>query len=233
MSEIISGIIGSLIASALWAVGLMIYTGTKGFPGIRISYRLLNDCRKAGIINIFPNRRAYIEHKDHGTASEYIMNVKSHLLYVGFWLSGSTEIGSVVIALKKLVLSNVKVCIVFIDPADDMILQTCSKFLGISKEEIGDRVTASLTKIQNLQQELPEEYKKYLEIKTHNVPLTASAFLLDYFDKGVCRILVDYKTYGFTREDSYGIEYKNSDKCLCGLLCKSYCKIADHAKKIE
>lgn len=229
MNDFVCGVIASIVAAIICTIAVMLYRGFKGFPGIKMTLRLVNDCTRSGIINLFSSRKSYSEHKDHGSPSDYIKKAENKVVYVGFWLSHGTEVGAIVSTIKQMVLQNKEVSIVFINPNNDTILTSCSAFLGISRDEVKTRVNTAIKKLLQLYEELPTEYRHNLKIKIHDVPLTASAFLLDYESGKSCRILVDYKSYGFSREDSYGIEYKDSSKKLCKLLCDSYKKILNEA----
>ncbi|QXE18694.1 hypothetical protein [Clostridium sp. 001] len=221
----ILGVISSIIATIICGFAIIFYKGAKGFPGIKIACRLIIDCVNSGIVNLFSCRKVYSEHKDHGSPSDYIKKAECKVMYVGFWLSHGTEIGDITETIKYMILRNKKVIIVFINPNNDVVLTSSSEFLGISKDEVKTRVRTSIKKIADLYEQVPVEYHHNLELKIHDVPLTASAFLLDFDSVEQCRILVDYKSYGFSREDSYGIEYRNKNKKLCKLLCDSYEKI--------
>jgi uncharacterized protein Veg len=97
--------------------------------------------------------------------------------------------------------------------------------------DIKDRVENSLTKFLELKKELPEGCKENLEIKLHNVPLYASAFLIDHENKNECKVLVDYKIYGSPRENSYGIEFRRNDKIITSKIIGSYIKIYANARE--
>ena len=43
-----------------------------------------------------------------------------------------------------------------------------------------------------------------------------------YNKKEKCRVLLDYKLFSYTRSDSYGIEFQNSDKKLTKRIVESY-----------
>ena len=73
----------------------------------------------------------------------------------------------------------------------------------------------------SLKKELGND-SKYLVIKVHDEPITTSAFLLDYNNKENCRALLDYKLFNKTRSDSYGIEFKNSNKIITNKIVESY-----------
>lgn len=211
----------------------MIYKGARGFLGVKMTCRLISDCANSGIINLFSCRKSYANHKDHGSPSDYIKKAESKVMYVGFWLSHGTEVGAIVETIKNIVLQNKKVIIVFVNPNNDAVLTSSSNFLGISKNEVKTRVKTSIKKFLQLYMELPAGYRHNLQLKIHDVHLTASAFLLDFDSDEKCRILVDYKSYGFSREDSYGIEYKNKNKKLCKLLHDSYEKIYNESIPLD
>ena len=75
---------------------------------------------------------------------------------------------------------------------------------------------------------LPDEFKTYITIKIHDIPLNASAFLIDYENEQDLRLLIDYKIYNRERERSYGIEFTTGS--LSCTLCDSYKEISKKAK---
>jgi hypothetical protein len=229
--DFLMGILASIIAAIFCALFLWLYNGSKGYLGIRKTIRLINDCNKSGIVNVFSSRASYIEHKDHGTAAKYISRSKYSLLYVGFWLATGIEVGSIIEEIKKLVYNSKIVCIVFIDTASDKLLEQCSIYLGISPNELKIRVETSLEKLIQLKANLSNEYKKNLIIKKHNILLSASAFLIDIEQVKECSILVDYKLYGFSRDDGYGIEYKGT-KIMTSKIKQSYLRIREEAMEV-
>ena len=224
------GVLASIIATVIIAFIIWLYRGSRNYLGIRKTIRLINDCNKSGIVNIFSSRKSYTERKDHGTAANYISNSKFSVYYIGFWLASSAEVGEILEIIKRLVLSSKKVYIVFIDPKFSLLLDECSIYLGISSDEIKNRVDYSLNKLIDLKKELPENYCKNLTIKLHRVPLFASAFIIDYEQENECKVLVDYKIYGFSRDDSYGIEFRGRNKIIASKIINSYIKIYDNAK---
>ena len=80
MENIVCGVVGSLIASVLWWLWLKLYLGGKDSRGIKKVVRLVRDSHKGGIINFFPTRQVYVQHKDHGTASDYIGRCNTKLM---------------------------------------------------------------------------------------------------------------------------------------------------------
>lgn len=228
------GIIASIIATIIISVLRYIYIGGRSFIGFKKALRLVVDASNGGINNIFISRKSYISHKDHGTAIEYISRAKKSIYYVGFWLAHGTEIGDISNSIKKLIYQKkVKVVIVFVNPDTNDVIKCCSKFLGISEEEIKNRVNVSLDKFIKIYNELDDKYKEYLSIRVHEVPLSASAFILDNEEEDKCKALVDYKLYNCTRDDSYGIEYNNANRPLCNSISKSYIDIANESKIIN
>jgi len=232
MSNLLIGVLASIIATFIISLFVWLYRGSKGYLGIRKTIRLINDCNKSGIINIFPSRKSYIERKDHGTASTYISQSKFSLYYIGFWLASSTEIGAILNEIKKLIFDSKKVFIVFIDPGASLLINQSSIYLGLSSDEIKIRVENSLNKLLMLKENIQEEYKNNLVIKLHRVPLSASAFIIDSEQEKDCKILIDYKIYGSSRDDSYGIEYKGRNKIIASKMISSYINICDNAREL-
>ena len=230
MKEFFWGILTSLLSTVIIGAITRIYVGHKGFMGVKQMICLIKDCSKAGIINIFPNRSSYINHKEHGTSSQYIHNNCSHeFLYIGFWLANGIEIGSIIEELKNMVNNNIKVTVIFVNIKNELLIKNISTNMSISTDELINRIEQSLSRLETMKEQLPDELKKYLEIRVHNIPITASAFLLDYNDSSKCKILVDYKMYGLSREESYGIEYSDISKEITRKMLKSFLLIKDRS----
>ena len=69
--EILIGVISAGIVAIISVCTTRILFGYKHFGGLKKTLRLIKDALTAGIINIFPNRKAYINHTDHGKCQDY------------------------------------------------------------------------------------------------------------------------------------------------------------------
>lgn len=231
INGLIIGIIGSLIATVITGIVIILYNGIRGHRGISQLLRLRKDTAHAGIINVFPDRNSYRTHKDHGKAGEYVKQCQTELIYVGFWLAHGTEMESINNTIKELCLANKKVKIVLLDPDDMVLMRQMADFLKMNQDEMINRIKNSLNKFLDLQRELNKIGNKKLLIRVHNVPINYSAFMLDYEDTIHTRILVDYKTYHQTRENSYGIEYMNRQCTITNNHAESMKRIMKKSKK--
>lgn len=231
MRDIIIGAIGSIIGSVITIIIAKIFFGGKHFNGIFKIFRLLKDCHTAGIINIFPNRKFYSQHRDHGTAADYIKRCNHDLTYVGYWLASSLALGEIINTFRELINQHISVNVVFIDPTDENLLLSISKYLGVSTEKLKRNVQDALEELIKLKNELNPRIRKYLTIKLHRIPLSASAFIIQQSDPKMNRILIDYKLYNFCRDASYGIEYKDSSKEITKKIIKSYLDIFNEASE--
>lgn len=233
MKNILLELFVNLLVGLITFVATKMYIGHKNFKGIKNAARLNKDCYHGGIINIFPNRKAYSQHKDHGTSSEYILKAEHNILYIGFWLASGIEMGNLKESIKKLISEQKTVTLVFLNPYNPNSIETCSNYIGVSSESIKIRINTALGDILKFKNELPEDEKHYLIIKTHNIPLSTSAFIIDYNKTKKCRILLDYKIYNCSREDSYGIEFENTEKIITQKILKSYRNIDKQSKEIH
>lgn len=231
--EIIISIVSGLLGSAITLGLSKLFWGFKHFKGVRKTARLNKDCYNAGIINLFPSRESYIEHKDHGKSMTYISRSHHSVLYVGYWLATSTEIGEVKNTIKELIEKQITVTLVFISPNDEASLKICSKYININPDSISSRVKYVLDDIIKFKMTLDESKSRYLIIKVHNVPLSTTAFIIDHSQTTDCKILLDYKVYNGNRESSYGIEYQNSNKKITRKVLDSYLSITESAHEIK
>lgn len=232
MMELAIGIISNIIVAILIFFGTKLYLGYKNFKGIKGAARLNKDCFCAGIINVFPNRKTYAQHKDHGTSSEYILKAEHNIIYVGYWLSSGTELGNLKKAIQDSVSKKKTVTLVFMNPYDAASLSICSKYIGIDAQNIKSRILNVLEDLLKFKNTLNSN-TRYLIIKVHNIPLSTSAFLLDTDLPRKCRILLDYKLYDCSREDSYGIEYENAEKEITKKILASYMSIEKNSIEIN
>jgi hypothetical protein len=232
INEIIIGTIGSIVGAIITLVCTKLFWGFKHFRGIKKVARLNKDCYNAGIINVFSNRNAYIEHKDHGKSINYISKANHTVLYVGYWLATSTEIGELKETITQLINKQITVTLVFISP-NDSSLEICSKYIATKPDEIKTRVKFVLKDIIQFKKNLDSDIAKYLIIKVHNIPLSTTAFIIDSSSQNDCKILLDYKIYNGSRESSYGIEYSNSKKTITQKVLNSYLSIAKSAIEIN
>lgn len=229
MGDLLIGIAGSIIGAGVMFIAQKVYYGGKHFGGIMRLIRLNCDCYKAGIINIFKNRNAYTQHKDHGTGAEYIRRCEHSLYYVGYWLASSISMGEIIKTFEELAKKQITITVVFLNIHDQTLVDSCSRLFGITQDELIQRVSFSLKKTVELKDNLEEKYRKYITIKTHNVPISASAFIIEQNDPKRSRILIDYKLYDLCRDETYGIEFQNSNKEITRKAMESYLKISDQA----
>lgn len=236
MNEFVKDIIISLISGLIYSLITFLltktYLGFKNFRGLKNMVRLNKDCYSSGIINVFQNRKAYAQHKDHGTSIEYMLKAEHNLIYIGYWLASATEMDDYKSAIKKLVEEKITVTLVLLNPYNVNSLDICSKYIGISSDAIKNRINCILPDLFNLKEELGSN-SKYLVIKIHNEPLTTSVFILDYNKKEKCRVLLDYKLFSSTRSDSYGIEFQNNEKIITNKIVTSYRELEKKSLEIN
>lgn len=226
--NLVCGIIGSIFATIIIAITTKMYLGVSSFQGLKSIIRLIRDCYTGGIINIFPSRKSYIHHKDHGTETQYISKCKNKLMYIGYWLAHGTEMGDIIETLQKLVFEKKDVEVILLNPDNNVLINDMAKFLHMDCNEMQQRIKNSLAKLDKMKNGLPNELAIHFIIKVHDIPLNASAFMLDYDSEKELRILVDYKIYNKEREKSYGIEFVNGN--IAHDLCDSYKEISRRAK---
>lgn len=118
--------------------------------------------------------------------------------------------------------------VVLLNPDNSCLIKEMANFLKIDSIEIQQRIKNSLTKLCKIKNSLPDDLRMHFIIKVHDIPLNASAFLIDYDSKKEMRILVDYKIYNQEREKSYGIEYMRGS--ITQSLWDSYQEISRNAK---
>lgn len=223
-SNIICGVIASILGAFIFGLFTKFYLGWTSWPGLRISLRLVREFTRAGGLNFFSSRKDYINHKDHGTASEYLYTSKRSIVYVGFWLAHGIEVSNIIECLRVILESGRKISIVLLNPNSDAI-SACSKFLGIDVSEVKQRINQTKSKLCELQNNLSPTAKENFTLKYHNIPLSTSAFLLDSELGSGGRTLLDFKLYGFSREDGFGIEFRNQGLSLYDRVTKSYLEI--------
>lgn len=233
LGNLICGILGSIIATIIITIVTKIYLGVSNFQSLKGSIRLLRDCYKGGVINIFPNRKTYVQHKDHGTASQYILTrCSDRLIYVGYWLAHGTEMGDIIDMLKKLILDKKDVEVVLLNPQNNNLVREISDYMKIDTSEMKQRIKISLSKMSKLKRELPNELSEHFQIKVHNIPINASAFIIDYNSQQM-RILVDNKIYNHERDKSYGVEFADHNKIITKNLLDAYLQICQKSDKYE
>lgn len=228
IANIICGIIGSILGAVIMAIVTKLYLGILGIRGFRSKIRLIRDSHKGGIVNFFPARNYYIRHKDHGTESQYICKSKKKIMYIGYWLANGIETGDVIQTLKKMILEHKDVEVILINPDNSGLIKEMADFLQLDFSEMHQRIESSLGKLLKMKNSLSDEFKTHFIIKLHDIPLNASAFMVDYDNKKELKILVDYKIYNQERVKSYGIEFVDGETAQA--LCESYREISRRAQ---
>lgn len=232
MTELLDGLITTIIGAIIIALFTyllkILISGNKKHLSIFKSIRLFLNIRQAGVINFFPSRKIYSQHKDHGSQEEYINNrCTKSLLYVGYWLAHGTSVSSLVETIQKLVLNGKKVILILINPENNSLIEVISKFLDVSAPDMINRIYTTHSLFKEMKSSLPQKSQCNLYLKFHDIPLNSSALLFDFEEEEKCKILVDYKTYGFKRDKSYGIEYFDPKKELFKLIRSSFLQIND------
>lgn len=227
MREIVIGAIGSILGAIIILLFQKAYFGWGKTPGIYKMLRFSKEFSLAGGINFFSSRKAYAKFKDHGTQKEYLSRANQSIVYVGFWLAHGVGIGDIISGIKKYLENDVKVTIVLIDPSSPVIKHS-SLFLGQDTTEIISRINNAIENFSQLYSALSLEARKNFELRLHNIPLTASAFLLDHQNESA-RVLVDFKLYNHSRDDSFGIEVQGRQKDLTKRFIDSYLKVLENS----
>jgi len=219
MINFILGISASICAALIIGFFLKFKAGWRKWPGFYNIWRLNRDLISAGLINFFSCRKVYNIHKDHGKASDYICKAKKELHYIGFWLASSTEEGNIIITLKDLIEKKIKVTIVLMDPNCDSI-KHFAEYSNMSHKEIKTRINKAIEKICEMFFNLSEEKKEYFDLRLHKISLNNSAFLIDV-EEDYGKILIDFKLFGLSRDESFGMEVQNYGSTLFSRLLNS------------
>ena len=140
-------------------------------------------------------------------------------------MAHGTEMGNVCEALKKMVLQDREVILILMNPDNEPLISQMADYLQMDHAEMAQRLRTSINKFYKVKNDLPNEIKDRFEIRVHNLPLNASAFMIDYDNEKEMKILMDYKIYGYEREKSYGIEFANKKKSVTQNLYNSFLKI--------
>lgn len=227
ISNIIQGIIASIIALVIVTLATRIALGFSNIPGVKVTFRLVKDFFSSGGLNFFSNREAYTRHKDHGSADSYItQQTKAEIIYVGFYLAQSCDIGNILNCLVSLANKGISVKVVLLDPSSPNISATADFFM-INKEHLVSCINETKNKLLRARRtSVSQDNKKKLSVYLHNKSITASAFIIDGTMPKVGRILLDHKLYGVPRENSYGIELRSNGNLYRSVL-DSYMKILD------
>lgn len=230
--DLIIGACGSLVAALILWLLARIYLGKETRPGIKLVIRMIREFIKAGGFNFYSSRKSYLEFKDHGSQPEYMMKATSSFIYVGFWLSSGDEVGNPIDAIRNLVESGKTVTIVLMNP-DSEIITPCSQYLSISEIELSNRINMTLKKLCSLHSSLSESARGRLSIKVHNVPLSASAFLIDNERAIGSRILIDFKPFGLGLGSGFGMEFRNKGGIVHDKLVESYLLIVGKSEPVN
>ena len=181
--------------------------------------------RSYGISNLFARRSDYVRYRKQATIAEYLETAKHSITYVGFWLAHGTEMENISTYMPELLKQGRTVTFVLMQP-NSAHLETLSAYMGIPADQVARRIKVALDKFQETKQSLSPSAGDRFSVRVHNAPITASAFLLD-LDHPSAKILVDFKVYGHSREDSFGIELRGPDSPMFRKFATSYRSIVD------
>lgn len=228
-----NGIITSIIASIILIVITVIIKWYKGMPGARLATRFCFEFSKSGGINFFESRKSYIKFKDHGTSSEYVLQAKKSVCYVGYWLSLDLNEGDLISAITSLVNEDCKVTIVLMNPCSEILIQSISNYLNMSPTEVKSRTIFSIDRLHKLYETLYVDQKARFDLRVHNIPLSFSAFLIDHKVSKKGRVLFDFKLFSHVLSDGFGLEFRNNGGSLYGRLSSSAENIAKESEPLS
>lgn len=233
LTNLLLNIIGSIVAIVIIAIFTKIYFGFAKVPGIRKAFQLQKDFFYSGGLSFFPCRAAYTRHKDHGTAENYIQKQTStSIIYIGFYLAQSADIGNIVNTLANLANSGKDVKIVLFNPNSTHI-QAIADYFCVNKDHLISCINETKNKFISAQRRsISEDKRDKLSIYFHDVPITISAFIIDGEMPKTGRILLDHKLYGMPRDCTYGLELRNNGDLYNNVL-NSYMKILHEATAIK
>lgn len=232
MTDFFLGIGASIIAALILAtVTYMVAFGRTSIASLRFFWRVARRMRDNGVINFFSNRSEYTRYRENGTIREYLKSSERDILYVGFWFAHGVEMSNIGEFLSGVVNTGKSVRIVLLNPSSSCI-DSLARYLNTSKDSLISRLEAALKAIHSARAGISPEKQNRFELLLHDELITASAFILDMDNPSVeARILVDYKIYGSDRDNTYGIEFRQTgvDHLLSDRLISSYARIAQLA----
>lgn len=233
LSDYFKEIVITLCVMVIIGFGNKLYIGWDVWPGFISFKRLANEFYGSGGLHFFSSRNSYKALRSHDSVPKYLSQSSTSVIYVGFWLAHQTEIGDIRPTIKSLLESGRKVTIVLMDP-DSEVVNPCSKFLGISPEEVKNRINATKIKLMEFNEGLSNDARRRFSLRFHTIPIAASAFLLDNEIGKGARTLVDFKLYDFSRDESFAIEFRNGANCsLFDRVTRSFLSVVEDSEEFN
>jgi hypothetical protein len=204
--EFFTGIAQNLIADfVIVLVGLV----TAWVIARRLRWRMLGTIfrlQKNGISNVYLDRSEYISRRSMSVL-QFIETTERNFTYVGIYFSLATDQARIDATIRNLVSRRCMVQIVLLDEdAHRSTFNYLETHFALAPNTLRGRVRHAKEYFVQLRDGLGINERTLLNIRTHNLPITTSAFIIDSNEKN-CRMLVDIKWYGLGRDRSLGIEF--------------------------
>jgi hypothetical protein len=233
-TNLVLGIVSSLLASALIAVLVMMRKRWgPAFSDLPATLRLARRLRTLGVLQVFGSRSDYQTYRGTATLMDYFRLAHTSVEMAAYWISYGVETQGLAEEVCGLLLERpaLSVTLAVVDPCSTH-LDALAKHLNRPSEEVRDRIIKSLVKLTTARAQLTEPVRYRYHIKIYSSLPVASVIMLDRTeDNG--RIQVDIKPYHAAQHNSFAIELANADSPLYQHLSDAWGQLMLDAKELE
>lgn len=195
------GVASSILATVICAIFAAVVHRTKKINLIMCK-KAIKRILETHMTTFYYNRNTL--NKDMGNISDFLKKSKYEIYHVGFWLSSTLDNQNLKDVLVNLITNGKKVHLCLLDP-ESGLLEYYADFFGMKKEDISNKITASIHALQQVKSELPQNLQANLNLYLHNKMNTTSIWALDINNDKSC-VFVDHKMINSNRFHTYGFE---------------------------
>lgn len=208
MNDFFLGVGASLTAALIGVIIVHIKTKSlSNWKVFKLFWNITFRIRFSGITNFFGNRTDYAKYRKEPSISEYISTTNKEFIYIGFWLAHGIEFENITRTFERLLNNGCSIEVILINPDETVNINKIANYMGLSVENITNRINNAFEVFVNLKKTLPDILSNKFTIRFHTELITSSTFIFDY-NSPKAKTLVDFKLFGGGRDTSFGFELK-------------------------
>lgn len=199
---------------------------------VRRSRALARRLVKAGVSNFYASRADYVQYRGAPTLTAYLRTASKTIDIAAYWMASGNEAENIAHEICSLVETKreLRARVAIIDPTSDY-LGALADYLGIPPIQLQQRLTASLTLLDEARSRLGEAARRRLELKVYRTLPVSSVVMLDVAEPNG-RIQLDLKAFRAPRSSSFGLEIVSGGE-LFNVCRQAWTGLIDEAEVLD